>query len=407
MELGLTYTEKFIIDSSLIERFADLSKDYNPIHIDPNVAKEYGYPRQVAHGVIQLACLSKIIGMNLPGEGAIWMSQNINWIAPVLLGDEITFKVNVTQYSESAKQVNIQVEVFNQNNNIVTKGNGTVKIAKTLSLDHKIVDDTSTDINSNEESRKNQNQRDLPANKVALVTGASRGIGAQVAIDLAKNGFYVVVNYLSDKFSADKVVEEIQSSGGVCIAIKADIKRENDVIALVEEVNDKFGSCDIVVHGATPSIYSKYVNEITYDDVDRYLQVYLGGSINLVKHISPRMKEKNFGRFIFLGTSYLFETPPDGYSSYIIAKEALWGYVRTLSASLGKYGITTNMVSPSLTITDLTRDVPVRVKEIEAIKSPIRRLISTNDIPHRITSLCSKESGYENGKNIPITGGMV
>jgi NAD(P)-dependent dehydrogenase (short-subunit alcohol dehydrogenase family) len=247
----------------------------------------------------------------------------------------------------------------------------------------------------------------LPANKVALVTGASRGIGAQVAIDLAKNGFYVVVNYLSDKFSADKVVEEIQSSGGVCIAIKADIKRENDVIALVEEVNDKFGSCDIVVHGATPSIYSKYVNEITYDDVDRYLQVYLGGSINLVKHISPRMKEKNFGRFIFLGTSYLFETPPDGYSSYIIAKEALWGYVRTLSASLGKYGITTNMVSPSLTITDLTRDVPVRVKEIEAIKSPIRRLITTKDIAHRITSLCSKESGYENGKNIPITGGMV
>jgi 3-oxoacyl-[acyl-carrier protein] reductase len=403
MNLDETYTEKFLINNKVIDQFADLSRDFNPLHIDLNVAKEYGYSRQVAHGAIQLAYLSKIIGMNFPGKGSIWVSQNINWIAPVLLGDEITFHLSIKQFSESVMQVNLELKVFNQDDKLITKGNGVVKIAKNISFKNNSLDKN----NYLNQLPKNKSNKKNSGNQVALVTGASRGIGSQVALDLAMNGFNVVINYVHDKGSADEVVDEINSNGGLAVAVQADIGVEKEVINLVKQVYSNFGSCDILVQGATPKIDTKDIEQITYMDVEKYLQVYLNGSINLVKHLLPKMKENKFGRLIFLGTAYLFETPPDGFSSYVIAKYALWGYVRSLSLSLGKFGITTNMISPSLTITDLTRDIPARVKEVESVKSPIRRLITTKDISHRITFLCSNQSGYENGKNIPITGGIL
>ena len=107
MNLDETYTEKFLINNKVIDQFADLFRDFNPLHIDLNVAKEYGYSRQVAHGAIQLAYLSKIIGMNFPGKDSIWVSQNINWIAPVLWGDEITFLCSNQSGYENGKNIPI------------------------------------------------------------------------------------------------------------------------------------------------------------------------------------------------------------------------------------------------------------------------------------------------------------
>jgi 3-oxoacyl-[acyl-carrier protein] reductase len=122
---------------------------------------------------------------------------------------------------------------------------------------------------------------------------------------------------------------------------------------------------------------------------------------------SPYMKDNQFGRFIFLGTSYLYATPPRGMTAYVSAKEALWGYTKALSSEIAHNGITVNMVSPSLAITDLTNDIPARIKEVEAFKNPTRRLVTTIDIASQVVHLCSEDSSYINGINLPITATPV
>jgi NAD(P)-dependent dehydrogenase (short-subunit alcohol dehydrogenase family) len=118
------------------------------------------------------------------------------------------------------------------------------------------------------------------------------------------------------------------------------------------------------------------------------------------------MKETGFGRFVFFGSSGITGEPPKGMASYLVAKEALWGYTKAISMEIAQFGITTNLVSPSLTITDLTRDVPLRIKELEALRSPTRRLAKVEDSAELVSFLCSTEAGFINGLNIPVAGGL-
>ena len=119
------------------------------------------------------------------------------------------------------------------------------------------------------------------------------------------------------------------------------------------------------------------------------------------------MKDNSFGRIVFIGTSYLFGEPPLGTIAYVSAKEALWGYTKVLATDIARYGVTVNMVSPSLTITDLSENVPLRVKELQAFKNPTRRLSTTRDAANQVSYVCSEFSSYTNGINIPVTGGPV
>ena len=216
-----------------------------------------------------------------------------------------------------------------------------------------------------------------------------------------------MIKYRNDKESASIIANKIIELGGNAIAVYADITSRSDIKNMSEDIFDNFGRCDCIIHGASPPIHPIKTEKMVYDDMDLYLKTYLKGSIMLVEYFLPSMIQCGFGRFIFLGSSYLFGSPPPGMSAYVAAKEALWGYTKSLSTDIAHYGITTNMVSPSLTITELTDNVPARVKEVEAIKSPMRRLVTVNDTASQISYLCSDDASYINGVNIPITGGPV
>ena len=127
----------------------------------------------------------------------------------------------------------------------------------------------------------------------------------------------------------------------------------------------------------------------------------------LVASASPGMAERKFGRFIFLGTAYTFGMPPGGLAPYVVAKGALWEFVKCAAAELGPAGITSNMVSPGMTVTDLTADVSARAKEVEARKSPMRRLATVEDTAGMVAFLASDAASYLNGVNLPLTGGPV
>ena len=176
---------------------------------------------------------------------------------------------------------------------------------------------------------------------------------------------------------------------------------------MIDSVFEAFGRIDVVVHGASPSVPPVGVLDLAYADIERYYKVYVGGALTLLARTVPRMTEHRFGRFIFMGTSFLFGVPPDGMAAYVAGKESLWGLVKALAGELGPKGITCNMVSPGVTVTDLTADLPARLKELHARKSPVRRLATTADSAAVVAFLASEAGGYVNGVNMPVTGGPV
>ena len=383
--VGQTYRDSFKIDRSIIEDFASMYGDRNPIHLDEEQAKAYGYPRQIAHGTILAGFLSRMIGMEVPGPGAVWMSQSIDWLRPVFAGDEIQLTVTVDSLSLAARILSLSVSAKNQRGETVMEGRAKVKAAERLS---------GARINPTEQ-------------RVALVTGGSRGIGSVIARRLGVSGMVVAVNYRESRESAEQVVQEILDAGCSAQAFAADIADPAATLCMIQEVIGSYGRLDVIVHGASPKLDHTKVGVLRYLEIEPYLKTYLGGCLALVEGASPGMSERKFGRFIFLGTSYMFGAPPVGLAAYVAAKHALFGLVRSMATELGPAGITSNMVSPGMTISDLTADIPIRHKEVEARKSPMRRLATAEDTAELVRYLSSEEAGYMNGANLPVTGGPI
>ena len=405
--LGDSYSDQFIVTEDVVNKFADFSSDFNPIHIDQNFAKSRGYSRQVSHGVIQLSYLSKMIGMDFPGPGSIWMNQTVNWLLPVFVEDTIKIVLTIKGRSSSAKILTLSVEIFNEDNKKVMQGEAQVKITKNLSSQLNNEINELKDLNLLQDSKEYLPNKSNSTQRVALITGASRGIGEAIARKLSSNGFRVVINYRNDANSAKKIVDSIISSGGDAIALQADITISSDILIMSKKIFSKWGRCDVVIHSASPPIKLIKTEQVKYEDISLYLNTHLKGAVLLVENFSKSMIQNKFGRFIFLGSAALYGAPPQGMAAYVTAKEALWGYTKAIATDMAHYGITANMVSPSLTITDLTSEIPARVKEVEAMKSPVRRLVTAEDTAYHVAHLCADYSGYLNGINLPITSSPV
>lgn len=384
--IGQTFRTKLRIDETMVQNFAEFSGDRNPIHIDAEEARSYGYPRPVAHGAILITLLSRLIGMEVPGSGALWLSHSVDWMNPVFVGDEIELTVSVEKISVGAGILFLAAVATNREGKTVMKGAAKVKVRERL-------------------TRPNQN----PGNtkRVALVTGGSRGIGAAIARRLAAAGMMVAINCNKSAEAAQQVVEEISAAGGSAEVFAADLSDSSAASRMVQDIAYSLGRLDVVVHGASPTIPVVNLSDLTYADFERYLRIYLGGAVSLVAGAQPAMTERKFGRFIFLGTAAMFGTPPVGWAAYVAAKQALWGFVKCLATELGPTNITTNMVSPGMTVTDLTAEIPARVKEVEARKNPMRRLATADDTAEVVAFLASDVAGYVNGANIPVVGGPL
>src|SRR5579862_7304655 len=384
--IGQSHRLRFVVDEALIAGFAQFSGDRNPLHVDSAAAQAYGYPRQIAHGVITVAFLSRIIGMDLPGPGALWMGYSIDWLTPVYLGDEIELVASVAQISLATGILLLKVRAQNQHGATVMTAECKVRVSE-----------MSERITTAEDGGK----------RVALVLGGSRGIGAAVTRRLAGEGMRVAVNCRFGSSAGQALVRELSQTGADIRLAPGDIADAKDSTQMIESVLGELERVDVVVHSATPPIPALDAAALGYADLELYLRPYLAGATATAAAVIGGMKERRFGRFIFLGTSYLFGTPPAGMAAYVTAKSALWGLTRSLATELGPFGITVNMVSPGLTSTDLTGHISVRSKEVEARKSPARRLAEVEDAAAIIAFLARPEAGYINGVNLPVTGGPI
>ncbi|XMB87453.1 3-oxoacyl-[acyl-carrier-protein] reductase [Mycoplasmatota bacterium WC44] len=241
--------------------------------------------------------------------------------------------------------------------------------------------------------------------KVAIITGANRGIGLAVAERLAEDGCNIVINYLFDTEGSTKIVEKLESLGVKAIAVQGDISKFSDCERIVSETVKEFGKVDILVNNAGIT-KDKLMMRMSEDDFDAVINVNLKGTWNMVKQVTRLMMKQRSGRIINLA-SVVALTGNAGQANYVASKAGIIGMTKTLAKEFGPRGVTVNAIAPGFIQTDMTDVLSDEVKN-EFIKNvPLGCLGKPRDIANTVAFLASEDARYITGQTISVNGGMV
>lgn len=241
-------------------------------------------------------------------------------------------------------------------------------------------------------------------NKVALVTGSSRGLGAAVALKLAGKGAKVALNYLTRKKDADELKEAILKSGNVAETFQGDVTDEAGVKQLFEQINSTLGAVDILVINATGHHYHKKIEDLTWDDMLENLRFFVKSPLLLAQQVVPMMKRKKYGRIIHIG-SEVFERGIPEFSNYVSAKGAQLGLARSWANELAPYQITVNLVAPGWIPTEMHTHDPEEFKRDYAKNVPMGHMGEPEDVAGMVAFLASDEAKFITGQRFTVNGG--
>ncbi len=242
--------------------------------------------------------------------------------------------------------------------------------------------------------------------KTALVTGASRGIGAATAKLLAAHGAAAIVNYVNNQKAAEDVVAAVTSDGGKAIALRADARDIDAVTTMVKKATAEFGPIDILVLNAGMDIPMKPFTELTYDEFQTKVMGELDCYWASLKAVVPSMVERRDGCIIGISSS-LSRYPASGFSSHTTAKSAVDGLMKSLAMELGPLNIRVNVVAPGLTRTDATSRQPQEAFDAIARMTPMQRVGEPEDVAGVVLGVATNEFGFVSGAYIPVCGGIL
>jgi NAD(P)-dependent dehydrogenase (short-subunit alcohol dehydrogenase family) len=240
-----------------------------------------------------------------------------------------------------------------------------------------------------------------------MVTGASRGIGAATARVLAESGFRVVVNHRASGPQAEEVVAGITAAGGEAVAIRADVTVPGEVSAMADEITQRWGGVDVLVHNALiPFVVTSFA-DLTWEQLGGKLDAELHAAYSLTKAVVPAMISRGYGRLIFLTTG-LSRRPRDGMIALGTAKAALDQFVRYVALELAPHGITANLVAPA-TVSGTTVTEQLTSERMRQLgeAAPMGRLVTPEEVAHTIAFLASEDSGFTTGHYLPVNGGLA
>jgi 3-oxoacyl-[acyl-carrier protein] reductase len=240
--------------------------------------------------------------------------------------------------------------------------------------------------------------------KVALVTGASRGIGAAAAKRLAQGGASVVVNYHQNKDAAQKVFQEIESAGARGMIYQADVTQKGQVESMVKATEQKLGPVDVLVNNAYFPFDVGQLHDLSWENFHRAVEHELSAFFFCVRACLPAMKEKKAGRIIVL-SSRLAQQPLPKMGAYAAAKSALESVADTMAIELGPLGIAVNVVTPAFTLTDASMIMPEAFRERVKETRPLKKHLYPEDVAGAIAFLAGDEASMLTGSHILITGG--
>ena len=413
--VGETHSLVKIINEIDLRKFVEMTGDDNPLHVNRAYAETTAFKDIVVHGMLGASFISTVIGTKLPGSGALWVAQNMEFLLPVRLGDELTVSCTVLKKHERDRMLELDTRIVNQNQQVVLTGQGKVKVLTTAAPLATVM------------------PKQRP--RVAIVTGGAGGIGKAICQRLAADGFDVVVNYRTQADRALEIVADINATaaagasfGGVgestgscdsvvavvagkrygrALAVKADIATESGAQALFASAVNAFGAVSVLVNNASPHIIPKPFSATNWDDVQRQIDVQVKGAFLMTSAVTPDMTSRKWGRIVNITSEVLDGPPSVMWTGYAMAKGALQVFSNYMAAELGPQGITVNCVSPGMCETTLIGDIPEKTQLMIARQTPLRRLAKPTDVAAAVSYLVSDDADFITGHTIAVNGGKA
>jgi 3-oxoacyl-[acyl-carrier protein] reductase len=359
--------------------FADLTGDRNPLHVDESFARGTAAGGRVVHGMLAASLVSTLIGERLPGAGALWHAFNVNWRRMIRIGDTLRIEARVTAVQAATRSLELAICGVHVNSG-ETCLDGTAKVM--IMAEQPTI------------------ERSTLAGKRALVTGASGEVGQAICRQLAADGCSLVMwGRNGDRLRqvADSLGAAASSSHNVELGDTGAIDSALDNVL-------GHGPVDILVHAASaPLGYLEFGADGYRAELRSHWAISAAAFGQIAERLLPRMPAG--GAIVAVLTQAILDAPPAKMSAYVSGKLAAWGLVKSIAAEFGPKGIRCNALSPGLINSPLTRDLPVRVKQVEAAANPLRRLCTAQDVADAVAYLCGPRADFINGANLPVGGG--
>lgn len=391
IKVGETQTLIKLITELDVRKFVDMTGDNNPLHVDRTYAETTAFKDVVVHGMLGASFISTVIGTKLPGTGALWVSQNMEFLLPVRLGDTLTISATVLKKHERERLLELDTRILNQNQQLILTGVGKVKVLVAAKSEEKLSVDTKT--------------------RVAIVTGGAGGIGKTISKRLAADGYDVVVNYRGQADRAAQIVAEINAvagnGNGRALAVQADIATEVGAQVLYQAAVKAFGPVTVLVNNASPRINPKPFDSTVWSDVQEHIDVQVKGAFFMTRVVVPEMSSRKWGRIVNITSQVLDGSPSVTWTGYAMAKGALQVFSKYMAAELGPLGITVNCVSPGMCETTLIGDIAEKTQLMIARQTPLRRLAKPNDVAAAVAFFVSTDADFITGDTIAVNGGMA
>ncbi len=241
--------------------------------------------------------------------------------------------------------------------------------------------------------------------KVALITGATRGIGKQIAIKLAEEGYDIAINYRKENEELANAKAEIEKNNVKCLPVQGDVSNFDDTKRLVDEVINEFGVIDVLVNNAGIT-KDMLILRMQKEDFESVINVNLTGTFNVTKNVVPYMMKKRNGRIINI-SSVVGISGNAGQTNYSASKAGIIGFTKSLAKEVASRNILVNAVAPGFIETDMTSVLKDDVKAEIAKNIPLRRMGTADDVANVVKFLASDDSSYITGQVISVDGGLL
>ena len=281
IKVGMTKEITHLITQDDIDKFAELTGDDNKLHLDKNYAAKTSFKKPVAHGMLSASFISTIIGTELPGDGSLWFSQNIDFLSPVREGDLLTIIAKVLKKDDRNRVVEMSTNIFNQNKEQVIKGSAKVKVIEEIE-----------DSNDKKTSKKK-------SIKTALIIGATGGIGSQTSLKLASMGYNIIIHYFKNKERAIDLRKKVNKFGVETFIYSADINVREDVNSLFSSIKNRVSNLDLLINCGTIRLPSISFENLEWFELQKNLDINIKANFYLTKNILPIFKSHNKGKIIF------------------------------------------------------------------------------------------------------------
>ncbi len=242
-------------------------------------------------------------------------------------------------------------------------------------------------------------------NKVAFITGGTRGIGKQIAIKLASSGFDIALNYRVENEELKNTVSDIEKNGVRCLAVKGDVTSFSDAEQMVKEIFEKYERIDVLVNNAGITKDSLFIR-MKKEDFDDVINVNLVGTFNVTKNVVPIMIKQKYGRIINI-SSIVGISGNAGQANYSASKAGIIGFTKSLAKELGARNILVNAIAPGFIETNMTSVLKDSIKEEIGKSIPLKKMGKPEDVANVANFLASEDSSYVTGQVINVDGGML